>query len=146
MAVLGRFQRVLVLSLFVIHKIPQHWLLAAKVSHINRRKSAVNSLQILQSPTDFTQGKLQSSSNYSFSSLDKSDSRARISARQNDDSLPSRRRRFVFSLLPQIGREGNWREAGRGEGPSFFPASSPASPRLSLASFDFLARAFLDYE
>ena len=72
----------------------------AAVSHIHRRKLAVNSLQMVQSPASrFNPGHVTNPSNYCFSSLDKSDRRARISARQNNDSLLSR---AVDDSLPLV--------------------------------------------
>ena len=73
---------VLSVNLYKFVNITQGWSLArAEFSRTNHRKSAVSSLQILQSPLDLTQGRIQSSSNYCFPPLDQSDHRAQISAR-----------------------------------------------------------------
>ena len=78
---------VLSIDLYKFVNITQGWLPArSEFSRINHRKSAVSSLQVLKSPLDLTQGRLQSSSNYCFPPLDQSDHRAKISARITHDN------------------------------------------------------------
>ena len=101
---------VLSVNIYIFVNITQGWLLArAEFSRINHRKSAVSSLQILQSPLDLTQGRIQSSSNYCFPPLDQSDHRAQISARiihVTKDSFPSK---TVDDALPRSSVHGRWK-------------------------------------